>query len=132
MTAKKKDAWSFHRRAHKRKRCKCISYNQPQNWQTDKPVVLHNKDFFTKSVDIDKCIVKDIKTLWKAGIKTFASCCGHNEYMPCIAVDAVDAIEAHNLLPHCDIFYFWYGQGNILTADEKEKLSKKLAEHSLF
>jgi len=29
---------------------------------------------------IDKCIVNEIKFLWKNGIKTYGCCCGHNKY----------------------------------------------------
>lgn len=34
---------------------------------------------YTKQVCADKCIIPAIKALWKAGFKTFASCCGHGK-----------------------------------------------------
>lgn len=32
-----------------------------------------------KNVGIDRCIAEEIKELWKSGIRTIASCCGHNK-----------------------------------------------------
>lgn len=37
-------------------------------------------------VDIDVCLVSEIKKLWKQGIKTDESCCGHNKAPAYIAV----------------------------------------------
>jgi hypothetical protein len=36
------------------------------------------KETFTKSVAVDKCIAHVIKHLWKNGVWTDNSCCGHN------------------------------------------------------
>lgn len=44
-------------------------------------------------VDIDGCIVEEIKKLWDRGIETRASCCGHNYLPAMVAVDA-DCFEA--------------------------------------
>lgn len=38
-------------------------------------------------VDIDVCIVLEVISLWKKGIVTIESCCGHNKTTGYIAVD---------------------------------------------
>lgn len=60
--------------------CRCISYNNPQDYQTDPPVVMIPPSHFgfKKLVEVDKCIVPLIQALWARNIPTFASCCGHN------------------------------------------------------
>lgn len=37
-------------------------------------------------VEIDKCLIPEIKWLWNNGIETLASCCGHNKIEPTIIV----------------------------------------------
>lgn len=39
-----------------------------------------------KSVSIDRCLADEIQTLWDAGIKTVASCCGHHKVDQSICV----------------------------------------------
>jgi len=39
-----------------------------------------------KVVAIDGCILGRIKQLWRMGIETKASCCGHGEMPPCVIV----------------------------------------------
>lgn len=36
---------------------------------------------------IDKCLVDEIKYLWKLGIETTGCCCGHKQSLPYIGVD---------------------------------------------
>ena len=66
-----------------REKCKCISYNQPEDWQTDKELILQ-PPFQEKSVCVDYCIAGIILFLWEKGIHTLGSCCGHNEKNPSI------------------------------------------------
>ena len=42
--------------------------------------------FNGKWVDIDRCIADEILWLWAQGIRTEASCCGHNKVEPWIGV----------------------------------------------
>lgn len=37
-------------------------------------------------IELDKCLVPEIKWLWNNGIETVASCCGHNKIEPSIIV----------------------------------------------
>ncbi len=46
-----------------------LKYNSPT----------HNKK---TNVSIDECIVSEIKSLWKKGIRTTGCCCGHNGIFP--------------------------------------------------
>ena len=64
--------------------CKCISNNQPEDWQTDKLVPLKYDD--SGIVGIDFCIATTIKHLWDNGIATGGSCCGHNQENPSIVI----------------------------------------------
>jgi len=41
----------------------------------------------SESICLDPCIVSEIKELWKAGIITYGSCCGHNKREPMVNVD---------------------------------------------
>ena len=66
-----------------REKCKCISYNQPEDWQKE---TILNPPFQEKSVCVDYCIADVIQLLWKKGIHTLGSCCGHNEVNPSIIV----------------------------------------------
>lgn len=56
----------------------------PQN------ITLHynNPDHEIKeAVSIDKCLVDEIKELWKFGIVTTGCCCGHKQNLPYIGVE---------------------------------------------
>lgn len=44
--------------------------------------------FNKEIVSIDNCILPEIISLWKKGIRTYGSCCGHNITVPSIAVDS--------------------------------------------
>jgi hypothetical protein len=33
---------------------------------------------FTKLIGVDRCISKEVVSLWESGIETVESCCGHN------------------------------------------------------
>lgn len=65
--------------------CKCLSYNQPQPHQTDRSVLLDWGPYFpgTSSQDttvlVDACIANEVLALWKEGIGTINSCCGHGD-----------------------------------------------------
>ncbi len=48
------------------------------------------KDYKDK-ISIDKCIVEKIKDLWKQGIMTYGSCCGHFEKQGMVNVSEKDS-----------------------------------------
>lgn len=31
-----------------------------------------------KTVNVDNCLLEEVKQLWKAGVRTTGNCCGHN------------------------------------------------------
>ncbi len=77
------------------KKCKCISHNQPEDWQTDKSIILTppfpsrpvgEAEIPHKTVCVDYCIAKVIQFLWEKGIYTTGSCCGHNKVNPSVIV----------------------------------------------
>ncbi len=85
------------------KKCKCISHNQPEDWQIDKSIALTppfpNKpvgetEIPHKKVSIDYCIANVVQLLWKKGIYTLGSCCGHNKVNPSIILDNNKSIMA--------------------------------------
>ena len=43
-------------------------------------------EYFGKKIDIDRCILPEIVNLWKDGIVTIASCCGHGSMIPTVCV----------------------------------------------
>lgn len=40
-----------------------------------------------KMVNIDKCLLTEVKDLWERGIKTTGCCCGHDKQPPFIGVE---------------------------------------------
>lgn len=80
--------------------CDCISYNQPRSWQKTPNVELCVGDycppewierpddacvpdgvttFANKIVLVDACIAPIVADMWRAGIWTLNSCCGHGD-----------------------------------------------------
>ena len=87
--------------------CNCISYNQPQDYQVDKDVVLINMEMTGKdSVCIDACIAMDINLLWDNKIPTLSCCCGHNIRNKSVIVKKQYAKVAKDILPDFDVMYW--------------------------
>lgn len=63
-------------------RCDCRSYNRPEWGGATDEVILDFRAYFPdegrETVCVDVCIAEAIEMLWAAGVKTEASCCGHN------------------------------------------------------
>lgn len=78
--------------------CDCISYNQPRPWQKTQNVELRVGDYgpaewfdfgdlnipgVTDRADhivlVDACIAPIVADMWRAGIWTHGSCCGHGD-----------------------------------------------------
>lgn len=80
-------------------KCKCISLNEPEDWQTEPPVVVIPPFTEMKAVSLDACIAEAIQALWAAKIWTQGSCCGHGVTMPSVILaQHVDAKRAHQIL----------------------------------
>ena len=86
--------------------CDCLSYNRP-DWGGNVPeVILDPRPYFsqcTKTICVDSCISEQIEDLWKAGVQTAMSCCGHNGKGPYIdpvvfITNAEDADLASDIL----------------------------------
>ena len=89
--------------------CKCISYNQPRDGQTDQEVILevpgwaYWREDERKTVCVDACIVDAVRALWDAGIWTVGSCCGHgNPDKRTILVENDDVNQALAVLSKID------------------------------
>ena len=62
--------------------CKCKNIKMG-SFENQSEVV---NPFTGKKVSIDNCIIQEVSDLWKKGIKTIGSCCGHNKTVPTIVV----------------------------------------------
>ncbi len=51
----------------------------------------------TNGICVDRCISEQVIELWKAGIRTYGSCCGHNKIEGFINVDVDDFENALSL-----------------------------------
>ncbi len=66
--------------------CACKSNGRPSEpWQTDEMVGLDPSPYFPwqeppETVYVDACIAPVIVALWKGGVWTLNSCCGHSEF----------------------------------------------------
>ncbi|WP_040306046.1 hypothetical protein [Ahrensia sp. R2A130] len=86
--------------------CDCISYNMQEAGETGTPEVVLDPRLYlpntTKTVCVDACIAGVIESLWKAGIETRSSCCGHvgrypngvHYQGPMVAIDAPEMVPA--------------------------------------
>lgn len=67
--------------------CECLSYNQPQPGQSVPSVLLEAPEWSSQpTIAVDACIAPAIEYLWKQGVRTFGSCCGHNTRPPSVIV----------------------------------------------
>lgn len=80
--------------------CKCISSNEPQEWQTDSALVLELPWEPGRTASIEPCIATAIQGLWTMGIVTVGSCCGHGAVKPSVVIEhaAADGERAVALL----------------------------------
>ena len=64
--------------------CTCRSSNRPDIGETPERILDPNEyfkwDVPAKKVAVDECIADEVLALWKAGIWTMGSCCGHNDF----------------------------------------------------
>lgn len=75
--------------------CKNVKFGEHSNTvKLEVPEIYKNKFPNTKYnfIYVDKCISNEIQYLWRKGIVTMASCCGHNIIDGCICVHD-DCIE---------------------------------------
>lgn len=66
-------------------KCNCWSVGLDGDYATtkkDKPIIFDLKDYFPlekpEHKSIDYCISPVLENLWKNGVETESSCCGHN------------------------------------------------------
>lgn len=94
------------------KKCECISYNRPDIGGGIRCTALDPSIYFPdieKKICVDTCIIEDILNLWKAGIWTSGSCCGHNGFFSrnIIIADGRRAKEAQKIVGNgIDILYW--------------------------
>lgn len=72
--------------------CNCININIGSY----KVTVATVDPFTDKIIGIDKCIYNEIRDLWKNGIQTIESCCGHNKQPGYIAIKVT--VDISNLM----------------------------------
>ena len=63
--------------------CNCQSYNRPDLGGSTPFTILRPSDYFSyvsqdETICVDACIADEVSRLWRAGIETRGSCCGHN------------------------------------------------------
>ena len=58
-----------------------------------------------KKIMIDRCIADEIQSLWNIGIRTVASCCGHNIIDATIVVDDKCISEMEHLGYDRNVYY---------------------------
>jgi len=73
--------------------CNCKTKDLSQNIGTEQSLYVRLPVFMRGQhkntfIWIDKCLAKEIKTLWSEGIITTGCCCGHNFKCPYIGVDS--------------------------------------------
>lgn len=79
------------------KMCNCISHNRPDLGGTNPEVALPYRIYFPESahetVCVDACIAETLTKLWRAGVQTRGSCCGHNGHFGSPSIYLVKAKE---------------------------------------
>lgn len=89
--------------------CDCWSYNGAIG--TTPNVVVDPNDYIdvcaTRTVCLDACIADAVKALWRGGVWTGGSCCGHNGHFgdsgPSVVLkDHQDAFKAKAILDEVD------------------------------
>ncbi|MBR9766471.1 MAG: hypothetical protein GYB53_23880 [Rhodobacteraceae bacterium] len=98
--------------------CDCHSHNAGAGSTPE--VILHQRQYFPDAykdeVAVDACIAEQIEALWKVGVPTRGSCCGHNGAFgpPWVVLDSpLDAVMANAVLSrHTREWHviFWSGQ----------------------
>ena len=69
------------------KMCECHNVKIGSYDNTTLIEVPEDIDIKLNKIEVDKCIAEEIKELLNNGIKTVASCCGHNKIAGSICVD---------------------------------------------
>ena len=65
----------------------------PKNFLIKNIIINQNEIFKNGVLDIDDCLVKEIKHLWRLGIHTRGCCCGHQKLKGYIEVERTDIIK---------------------------------------
>lgn len=85
--------------------CDCYSYNagmgHSRNVIATYPWDL-GKDDGDNTICLDACIADTVQELWRRGMPTLNSCCGHNEENPSLVVNREDAERIKSILSQID------------------------------
>ena len=102
--------------------CNNIDFGSTENFaqQVEVPIPEHMKTYKdarlqngqSPTVCIDPCIVDEVKELWRLGITTYGSCCGHNKAESFVNVGDSDVdrmlelgyIQNHSAIIRMDTF----------------------------
>ena len=79
-------------------------------------VVTQDPEFAKVGIEVDRCVLKDLRTVWAQGIRTECSCCGHGNGQAFICVAKEDAGKMRAMgyteIPHryahcaeCGVFF---------------------------
>ena len=86
--------------------CECKSYNQPKQHQKTPEVILFVPTWISgerKTICVDACISDAVQYLWKNGVWTLSSCCGHGDLSKrSVIVDWSDKRKTQELLADFD------------------------------
>ena len=81
--------------------CDCHSYNGETGKTPE--VIAFIPDDSKREICLDACISKTVQELWRRGIMTEGSCCGHNKLKPSIVVSqGVDMKQCKEILDKID------------------------------
>ena len=67
-----------------------------------KNIIVDDDIYKNGKLEIDKCLIEEIKQLWALGIHTQGCCCGHNKTIGFIQVERTDFQKM------LDMGYEWY------------------------
>lgn len=94
------------------KSCDCLSHSRPMPWQKTENVILRVCDygpeewrdtFRNTEICVDACIAPVVADMWRAGIWTESSCCGHgNPKHRSVVVEGVNRLKAMEFLAYRD------------------------------
>lgn len=87
--------------AQKAYSCDCHSYNA--GWGTIPEVQVEAPGDWKMMICLDACIAETIQELWKRGVMTEGSCCGHGKIKPSVVVSQdADMEECQKILDEID------------------------------
>lgn len=84
-----------------------------------------------ETVSVDACMVPELASLWRRGIRTIASCCGHKKACGFVAVKDADCATLDALgyarcvdAPHCHVSKSFPGTPRPVAQDERARFEE--------